>query len=119
MSVGSGPEVVLRRQLCCVERTAEDYRDEITRAVAPSAGASPAGAAAAERETGDPGTTDEGTAVREAVPHSSGAPDEADNRAVAEQPVPPRPVPSPSDVVRRQRRKPQPVDDFLLRRKDQ
>ncbi|MFJ9859557.1 ATP-binding domain-containing protein [Streptomyces albogriseolus] len=108
-------EVLLRRQLRCVERTVEDYRDEITRARAPQTGESRAEAPAHEHETPVPETTAAGTAAPEAAPHGPTAPDVADDdRTGEEQSVPPRPAPSPRDVVRRQRRKPQPVDDFLL-----
>ncbi|AQS68422.1 ATP-binding domain-containing protein [Streptomyces pactum] len=108
-------EVLLRRQLRCVERTVEDYRDEINRAGAAQAGGARPGVPTPDRETAVPGPPDEDTAVPETAAHGPGAPDEAADRTGEEQPSSPRPAPSPREVPRRQRRKPQPVDDFLLR----
>uniref|UniRef100_A0AAU2JQ88 AAA family ATPase n=1 Tax=Streptomyces sp. NBC_00049 TaxID=2903617 RepID=A0AAU2JQ88_9ACTN len=79
-------EVVLRRRLHCAQHVVEGYTDEITPQVSEPAPA--------------------------AVPEPRKATDEA---AAAVRPEPPAPTPTPGDVVRHQRRKPVPPDDFLLR----
>ncbi|WP_121714061.1 AAA family ATPase [Streptomyces sp. E5N91] len=108
-------EVLLRRQLRCMERTVEDYRDEINRAGAAQTGETRPSVSTPDRETAVPGASDGDIAVPETAPHEPGAPDGTDGRTGDEQPSPHRPAPLPRKVPRRQRRKPQPVDDFLLR----
>ncbi|MFD6654995.1 HelD family protein [Streptomyces parvus] len=91
-------EVVLRRQLRCVQRVVESYFDEISllkAAPVPSAGPAPEPVAVPE-----PRQAADGSAAEE-----TGAP-----------PAPERtPALTPGDVVRRQRRKALQPDDFLLR----
>ncbi|MFJ4581164.1 ATP-binding domain-containing protein [Streptomyces echinatus] len=149
-------EVLLRRQLRCADRTVEDYRDEITRALArtPGAGELRTGAPKPTPTPGSGTAVQEppatGPAAQEAVPHGPGTPHAADDDRTGEDrtgeepfdddrtggdhtgdrtggdrtgrertgeqgAVPPRPAPSPHDVARGQRSRPQPVDDFLLR----
>ncbi|MFD9131780.1 HelD family protein [Streptomyces bottropensis] len=84
-------EVLLRRQLRCVQRVVEDYFDEIT-AAAPVPQPRPA-AEDAQRETRP---TEPATVTQK-----------------GEAPSPP--VPTPSDIARIQRQKPLQPDDFLLR----
>ncbi|MFE9338453.1 ATP-dependent DNA helicase [Streptomyces sp. NPDC007063] len=109
-------EVLLRRQLRCAERTVEDYRDEITRARAPQSGDSGDGKQAPGREAAGPGATAVGPAAPETAPQGPAAPEAAADggRTGGGQPVPHRPLAPRPDAARRQRRKPQPVDDFLL-----
>ncbi|MGW5851137.1 ATP-binding domain-containing protein [Streptomyces sp. NPDC055254] len=126
-------EVLLRRQLRCTERTVEDFGDEIARTDARRANApEPTGEAAV------PHPAEEDTALRGTAPHSFGTPvgtgdRSAEDRAAPSSPSPSSPSspspslpspsspspslpsPSPREVARRQRKKPQPVDDFLLR----
>ncbi|WP_282687480.1 MULTISPECIES: AAA family ATPase [unclassified Streptomyces] len=97
-------EVVLRRQLRCVQQVVESYFDEISLlkdAPAPSAAPAP-----------PPGPAPEPVAVPE--PRQA-----ADDSAAEETGAPPAPertpAPTPGDVVRRQRRKALQPDDFLLR----
>lgn len=92
-------EVVLRRQLRCVQRVVESYFDEISAlpkaAAPPPAVPPPAPVAVPEpRQAAD-----------------DGAAQEADAAPAPE----PTPAPTPGDVVRRQRRKALQPDDFLLR----
>ncbi|MGA4958597.1 ATP-dependent DNA helicase [Streptomyces lavendulocolor] len=101
---GSPGEVVLRRQLRCVQRVVEGYFDEISPPApepAPVPGPAPVPSAA-------PGTA--------AVPTPRKA---ADDRTAEEGDAasgPDRtPAPTPGDVVRRRRRKALQPDDFLLR----
>ncbi|MFE1071039.1 ATP-binding domain-containing protein [Streptomyces sp. NPDC058783] len=108
-------EVLLRRQLRCMERTVEDYRDEINRAGAAQTGETRPAASTPDRESAAPVASDEGIAVPESDPPGLGALDETDGHTGEEQPSPHRPALSPRVAPRRQRRKPQPVDDFLLR----
>ncbi|GAA3377874.1 hypothetical protein GCM10020367_55280 [Streptomyces sannanensis] len=82
-------EVLLRRQLRCAHRVVEDYFDEIAVSV-------PGPRPAAEDVRPDAGHTAPATAAKG-------------------QEVPVPPVPSPADIARIQRRKPQQPDDFLLR----
>ncbi|MGZ3116085.1 HelD family protein [Streptomyces sp. H62] len=84
-------EVLLRRQLRCVQRVVEDYFDEIT-AAAPVPQPRPA-ADDAQRE---PQSVEPAT-----VTQKEGAPS--------------RPAPTPADIARVQRQKPLQPDDFLLR----
>ncbi|WP_411091912.1 HelD family protein [Streptomyces sp. 049-1] len=84
-------EVLLRRQLRCVQRVVEDYFDEIT-AAAPVPQPRPA-ADDAQRE---PQPVEPATATQK-----EGAPS--------------RPAPTPADIARVQRQKPLQPDDFLLR----
>ncbi|MFC4609204.1 HelD family protein [Streptomyces maoxianensis] len=89
-------EVLLRRQLRCVQRTVEDYLDEIAPASVPG---------------------DQGAAVPDTCDDTVVLPRTADDvpeTALAEDPAPSR-VPSPRGIVRRRRKKPQQVDEFLLR----
>ncbi|MFF7036852.1 HelD family protein [Streptomyces griseus] len=92
-------EVVLRRQLRCVQRVVESYFDEIsppTPALVPSAVPDPEPVAVPE--------------PRQAVD------DSAEEEAAESSPASERaPTPTPGDVVRRQRRKTLQPDDFLLR----
>lgn len=90
-------EVLLRRQLRCVQRTVEDYLDEIAPASVPG----DQGAAA-------PDTSDDTVVLPRA------AANDVPQTALAEDPAPSR-VPSPRGIVRRRRKKPQQVDEFLLR----
>lgn len=90
-------EVLLRRQLRCAERTVEDYFDEIATVQVPG----DQGAAA-------PGTRDDTVVLPrtadDGIPETAPAGDPA-----------PSGVPSPREVVRRRRKKPLQVDEFLLR----
>ncbi|MFE3740241.1 HelD family protein [Streptomyces sp. NPDC059134] len=85
-------EVVLRRRLRCVQRVVEGYFDEIA---APEPASVPATAPA-------PAPVPESVPVPVPVPEPRQAADD-------------RPVRTPGDVVRRQRRKALQPDDFLLR----
>ncbi|WP_435058697.1 HelD family protein [Streptomyces sp. bgisy060] len=93
-------EVVLRRQLRCVQRIVEGYFDEISpteHATAPA----------------PPGGPEPAAVPRPRRPVDEDAPGEGETEVP---PVPERtPVPTPGDVVRWQRRKPLQPDDFLLR----
>ncbi|MFI2084929.1 ATP-binding domain-containing protein [Streptomyces rubiginosohelvolus] len=91
-------EVVLRRQLRCVQRIVESYFDEISLpAPAPVPSAVPASEPAA-------------------VPEPRQAADDSAAEETDMSPTPERtPAPTPGDVVRRQRRKALQPDDFLLR----
>ncbi|MEU0086329.1 ATP-dependent DNA helicase [Streptomyces sp. NPDC006274] len=84
-------EVVLRRQLRCVQRIVEGYFDEIARAAAPASVPAP-------RPAADDATPGHATA------------DEAQTAT-----APPEKARTPRDVARQQRRKPLQPDDFLLR----
>jgi DNA helicase IV len=86
-------EVVLRRQLRCVQRIVEGYLDEIAPA-APVPGPRPA----ADEETPDDASPGDAT---------------ADDARTAT--APPEMARTPRDVARLQRRKPLQPDDFLLR----
>ncbi|WP_329218198.1 AAA family ATPase [Streptomyces sp. NBC_01485] len=89
-------EVVLRRQLRCVQRIIESYFDEIS---LPTPASGP-------------------LAVREpaAVPEPRQAADDSAAEEMDASPAPERmPAPTPGDVVQRQRRKALQPDDFLLR----
>lgn len=91
-------DVVLRRQLRCVQRVVESYFDEISTlpkpAPVPPALSPPAPVAVPEPRQADDSAAQE-----------TGAP-----------PAPePTPAPTPGDVARRQRRKALQPDDFLLR----
>ncbi|WP_405447822.1 ATP-binding domain-containing protein [Streptomyces erythrochromogenes] len=94
-------EVVLRRQLRCVQRIVEGYFDEI----------SPAAPAPVPVPVPEPVGVPESAAVP--VPRQA-----ADDRAAEEADASPAPegpsAPTPGDVVRRQRRKALQPDDFLL-----
>jgi DNA helicase IV len=98
-------EVVLRRRLICAQRVVEDYADDI----APSAPAT--APTVAETSVAGPRTAPE-TAGKEdaAAPRPAARDDERAGPDTAG-----RPVPTPGDIVRIQRRKPQQPDDFLLR----
>ncbi|MFE7316578.1 ATP-binding domain-containing protein [Streptomyces sp. NPDC057555] len=87
-------EVVLRRQLRCVQRVVEDYFDEIA---PPESEPSPAAVP-------EPRQTTEGTGTE--APREAPAPARAERVA---------PAPAPGGVARRPRRKPLQPDDFLLR----
>ncbi|MGW3413888.1 ATP-binding domain-containing protein [Streptomyces sp. NPDC000888] len=103
-------EVLLRRQLRCAERTVEDYRDEIAPAVVPGA----AGAQTADAEA----ESDFGSGVlasREEATRSPEAPDDTVAKPAEGEAELSRSIPSPRDIGRRQRKKPPPVDEFLLR----
>lgn len=90
-------DVVLRRRLICSQRVVADYADDIAPAAASAAPASEG--AVTGRGTG-PDTAEEETVSR----RPAGQGEEAG-----------RPAPTPGDIVRLQRRKPQQPDDFLLR----
>ncbi|MEV7900950.1 HelD family protein [Streptomyces anulatus] len=90
-------EVVLRRQLRCIQRIVEGYFDEI----------SPAAPAAAPEPVGVPESAD--------VPAPRQAADDSPAADADATPAPERTTaPTPGDVVRRQRRKAPQPDDFLL-----
>ncbi|MEU4008082.1 hypothetical protein AB0H30_06250 [Streptomyces pseudogriseolus] len=93
-------EVVLRRRLICSQRVVEDYIDDIAPA-APVASA-PAGAVPRPRTAPE-------TAEQSSDPRRQAA------QGAARQDTPGRPAPTPGDIARIQRRKPQQPDDFLLR----
>ncbi|MFC8927881.1 ATP-binding domain-containing protein [Streptomyces albidoflavus] len=104
-------EVVLRRQLRCVQRVVESYFDEISAlpkaAPPPPAVPPPAPVAVPEpRQDADDSAAQEADAAPAPEPTPSPAPEST--------PVP-TPPPTPGDVVRRQRRKALQPDDFLLR----
>ncbi|MFI5569041.1 ATP-binding domain-containing protein [Streptomyces sp. NPDC051740] len=94
-------EVVLRRRLICSQRTVDDYTDDI----APAVPSRPAPGSAVPR----PRTAPE-TAGQPSPPRRPAAQGEK-----AGQDTPGRPVLTPGDIARIQRRKPQQPDDFLLR----
>ncbi|MFJ5776329.1 ATP-dependent DNA helicase [Streptomyces sp. NPDC093094] len=96
-------EVVLRRQLRCVQRVVEDYFDEI----APAAGAPALPALPKPRQAAD----DVSGSATPAAP-AAGTPAGTRPRPRSEER---RPSPTPGDVARVQRRKPLQPDDFLLR----
>ncbi|MFI1187000.1 ATP-binding domain-containing protein [Streptomyces californicus] len=107
-------EVVLRRQLRCVQRIVESYFDEIS---SPEAVPVPPAAPVSEPDA-VPVPEPDAVPVREpdAVPRprradEDGAPGETDAPPAPER----APAATPGDVVRRQRRKPLQPDDFLLR----
>ncbi|MFC4607127.1 HelD family protein [Streptomyces maoxianensis] len=109
-------DVVLRRQLRCVQRVVEDYFDDIALAV-PVPGPVPAvpvltavpkpRPAADEATTAEPTAADAGT---RALPGKAGV----GRPGIAEREGRP-PAHTPADVARVQRRKPLQPDDFLLR----
>ncbi|MGV9812585.1 HelD family protein [Streptomyces cellulosae] len=94
-------EVVLRRRLICSRRVVEDYIDDI----APPAPVASAPAGAVPRPRTAPETAEQSSAPRR--PTAQGA--------EAGQDTPGRPAPTPGDIARIQRRKPQQPDDYLLR----
>ncbi|MGX1270600.1 ATP-binding domain-containing protein [Streptomyces phaeoluteigriseus] len=119
-------EVVLRRQLRCVQRIVEGYFDEIAPSESESEPASQSEPVPAPVLAPAP------TPVSEPAPATVPAPrqaaddrgtkssDEDDDQAATPAPAaPPGPAapaaPTPSDIVRRQRRRPLQPDDFLLR----
>ncbi|MDN3284408.1 AAA family ATPase [Streptomyces thermocarboxydus] len=95
-------EVVLRRRLICSQRVVEDYTDDIAPAAAPVAPA-PTGAVPRPRTAPE-------TAEQPAAPQEPAARDEEAVRG-----APGLPAPTPDDIARIQRRKPQQPDEFLLR----
>ncbi|MDH6189401.1 DNA helicase IV [Streptomyces sp. CZ24] len=100
-------EVVLRRQLRCVQRVVESYFDEISAlpkaAPPPPAVPPPAPVAVPEpRQDADDSAAQEADAAPAPEPTPVPAPEST-------------PPPTPGDVVRRQRRKALQPDDFLLR----
>ncbi|MEU2506390.1 ATP-binding domain-containing protein [Streptomyces sp. NPDC007863] len=104
-------EVVLRRQLRCVERIVESYFDEISL----SAPAPAPEAVVAPEPLPVPVPVPAPEPVPELVPVPVPEPRRADDGA-EDSAVPDRPsAPSPGDVVRRQRRRALQPDDFLLR----
>ncbi|MGW9381554.1 ATP-binding domain-containing protein [Streptomyces albidoflavus] len=116
-------EVVLRRQLRCVQRVVESYFDEIAAlpkaAPPPPAVPPPAPVAVPEpRQDADDSAAQEVDAAPAPEPTPALAPEPTP--ALAPEPTPalapePTPAPTPGDVVRRQRRKALQPDDFLLR----
>ncbi|MFF3687681.1 ATP-dependent DNA helicase [Streptomyces sp. NPDC002187] len=98
-------EVLLRRQLRCSERTVEDFLDEIAPSAVPGADTDIDAYIDADADEQDGPASDplDGTAY-----------DTAAEPAAAEDHGPGT-VPSPRDGARRRRRKPQQVDEFLLR----
>ncbi|MEW1602139.1 ATP-binding domain-containing protein [Streptomyces sp. NPDC093808] len=88
-------EVVLRRRLICSQRVVEDYVDDI----APAASPTPAPTGAVPRPRTAPETAEQ--------------PDAQAGKAGQDSPG--RPAPTPGDIARIQRRKPQQPDEFLLR----
>lgn len=122
-------EVVLRRQLRCVQRIVEDYFDEIApAAVAPAAPTAPPTLSVPEpRRTVDEASAGDASADETPLDESPGVEAPLDEAPVddapslnapvtappaREQHAPPR---TPGDVARVQRRKPFQADDFLLR----
>ncbi|MEU1212489.1 AAA family ATPase [Streptomyces sp. NPDC005790] len=96
-------EVLLRRQLRCVQRVVQDYFDEIAAPVVAPAAPIPQPRPAADDATG---------ADAQMVAETPGtARPEPGEGHLEERP----PSPTPGDVVRHQRRKPLKPDDFLLR----
>ncbi|MFK4223945.1 ATP-binding domain-containing protein [Streptomyces sp. NPDC019890] len=100
-------EVRLRRQLRCAQRTVEDYLDEISPPPAPG------GQSMAAPVTRDDTVAPPRTAF-DHVPETAPAGHRIPEIAPAEDPVLSR-VPSPREAGRRRRKKPQRVDEFLLR----
>ncbi|MFH9614033.1 HelD family protein [Streptomyces pratensis] len=96
-------EVVLRRQLRCVQRVVQDYFDEIAAPVIPSPAPVPQPRPAADDATEAHPQETAGTPVAVGQERGEG---QRDDRP---------PPPTPGDVVRHQRRKPVQPDDFLLR----
>lgn len=98
-------EVVLRRQLRCVQRVVQGYFDEIAAATVPSLSPVPQPRPAADDDATEADT-------RPAAATSVAARPEPDTARLEK-----RPPPSPrrGDVARHQRRKPLQPDDFLLR----
>ncbi|MFD9292150.1 HelD family protein [Streptomyces sp. NPDC060030] len=96
-------EVVLRRQLRCVQRVVQDYFDEIAVPVVPSLEAIPPPRPAADDVAEAESQTGADTPVQ--VPQEPGE-EQLERRP---------PSPTPGDLVSRQRRKPAQPDDFLLR----
>ncbi|MCT2590773.1 AAA family ATPase [Streptomyces sp. N2-109] len=95
-------EVSLRRQLRCVERTVEDYLDEIAPLLSPGDQPGAGDDAVPEPATGEASAVEaEGSAEAE-------RPDDGEEAAAGR-------VPGPRGVARKPRKKPQPVDEFLLR----
>ncbi|MFF3322134.1 ATP-binding domain-containing protein [Streptomyces sp. NPDC002889] len=88
-------EVLLRRQLRCTQRTVEDYLDEIS-------------VDAADQGAADPALLEQDSAVPRSAEGSGPEPADAEDHE-------PGTAPSPRDSVRRRRKKPQQVDEFLLR----
>lgn len=88
-------EVVLRRRLICSQRVVKDYADDIAPAALPTP--APAGAVPRART----------------APETAGQPDAQAGKAGQDSPG--RPAPTPGDIARIQRRKPQQPDEFLLR----
>ncbi|MFL1902102.1 ATP-binding domain-containing protein [Streptomyces tauricus] len=118
-------EVILRRRLRCTERRVEDFLDEIALGAEVHTG-SPAPELEPEPkpEVTLPSASEEEPVPLEALeaaetleapesPETSG--DGTDPPAEDDDVLQPRSVPSPRDVGRRRRKKPQPVDEFLLR----
>jgi DNA helicase IV len=97
-------EVVLRRQLRCVQRVVQGYFDEIAAATVPSPAPVPL-----PRQAADDATEAE---IRPAAETPVAARPEPDTARLEKRPPP---SPTPGDVARHQRRKPLQPDDFLLR----
>ncbi|MFD7131624.1 HelD family protein [Streptomyces sp. NPDC059894] len=102
-SPASPGEVVLRRRLICSQRVVDDYADDIAPAASTTATPAPASAVPGPR-------TEPETAEQPATPRRPAAQGEE-----AGQDTPGRPVLTPGDIARIQRRKPLQPDDFLLR----
>lgn len=96
-------EVLLRRQLRCSERTVEDFLDEIVPSAVPGADTDIDAYTDTDEQGGPAYDSLDGTAY-----------DTAAEPAAAEDHGPGT-VPSPRDGARRRRKKPQQVDEFLLR----
>ncbi|MFD6227310.1 HelD family protein [Streptomyces sp. NPDC060232] len=117
-------EVVLRRQLRCVQRIVEGYFDEISlQKPAPGPLAVPGPAAAPEpAAVPEPAGVPEPEAAAVPEPEAAGVPRPrraADDSATQEADAPHAPertaAPTPGDVLRRQRPEALQPDDFLLR----
>ncbi|MEW2260075.1 AAA family ATPase [Streptomyces sp. NPDC047869] len=103
-------DVVLRRRLICSQRVVDDYTDDIASAVPAPATQTPDSSVAVPGTAADaPGKTD-AAARRPAVRSgSAGGAEKAAPETAG------RPGPTPGDIARIQRRKPQQPDDLLLR----
>lgn len=106
-------EVLLRRQLRCVQRIVEGYVDEITSAAPLRA---PAGLLPVSTAVPKPRSAPDDIATDKA-PAEDAAPDQAPARPEADDRERPEHTPSltPFDIARIQRRKPLQPDEFLLR----
>ena len=98
-------EVLLRRQLRCAGRTVEDFLDEITPSVEPHTGLHAPGPDLVTTEAAVPPASEQDTTPSEAAQRAKAprTPDETTDQSTRGDAGRPRPVPSPRDIVRRQR----------------